>query len=311
MKTEADTEATNAIAAIDKVTEARISNQQALEAFEKENAKNTITESVDSTNLAMMPEGMAKVNAEAALDQLRYDNKVSSAKRELALLTTTEERRKEIGNQMALWEDEKRDTDLENEINVINEKTRVQQEYLGFLSGLTSVLGAISNKNKEWQKVQLVLEKGAAIASVVVNANRAILAREVAHRAIPSLDPKASVFGFPKPNAAKVLDKGLKAKDIAKIKVGAGLSIAAITAAGISQASSISNSGGGGSSGGGGAASQSVQPPDFNIIGSTGTNQLADAIGSTTQQPIKAYVVSSEVTSAQELDRNIEESASI
>ena len=76
--------------------------------------------------------------------------------------------------------------------------------------------------------------------------------------------------------------------------------------------SSISNSGGGGASGGvGGGAAPSVQPPDFNIVGSTGVNQLADAIGGTTQQPIKAYVVSSEVTSAQELDRNIVESASI
>ena len=65
---------------------------------------------------------------------------------------------------------------------------------------------------------------------------------------------------------------------------------------------------GGGSSGGG---MPPVQAPDFNIIGSTGTNQLADAIGGTTQQPIKAYVVSGEVTSAQELDRNIVESASI
>ena len=62
---------------------------------------------------------------------------------------------------------------------------------------------------------------------------------------------------------------------------------------------------------GGGTGAASVQPPDFNIIGSTGTNQLAEAIGSTTQEPIKAYVVSGEVTSAQELDRNIEESASI
>ena len=310
-KTEADIEATNAIAAIKKVTKARISNQQELEDFEKKNAEAAITESGDATNLAMMPEGMAKVEAEAALDQLRYDNKVLAAERELELLTTTDERRREIGNQMALWQDEKRATDLENEINVVNEKTRVQQEYISFLSGLTSVLGAISNKNKEWQKVQLALEKGAAIASVVVNANRAILAREAAYRAIPSLDPKASVFGFPKPNAAKALDKGLKTKDIATIKVGAGLSIAAITAAGISQASSISNSGGGGASGGGGGAALSVQPPDFNIVGSTGVNQLAEAIGSTTQQPIKAYVVSGEVTSAQELDRNIEESASI
>ena len=310
MKTEADTEATNAIAAIKKVTEARIFNQQKLDDFEKLKAGMSIAESGASTDLAMMPEGMAKVKAEAALDQLRYDNKVAAAESDLELVTTTEERRKEILTEMALWQDEKRATDLENDINVINEKTRIQQEYIGFLSGLTSVLGAISNKNKEWQKVQLVLEKGAAIASVVVNANRAILAREAAHRAIPSLDPKASAFGFPKPNAAKALDKGLKTKDIAKIKVGAGLSIASITAAGISQASSISNSGGGGSSGGGGGG-QSVQPPDFNIIGSTGTNQLADAIGSTTQQPIKAYVVSGEVTSAQELDRNIEESASI
>ena len=310
MKTEADTEATNAIAAIDKVTKARISNQQKLDDLEKLKAGMSIAESGASTDLAMMPEGMAKVKAEAALDQLRYDNKVAAAESDLELVTTTEERRKEILTQMALWQDEKRATDLENDINVINEKTRIQQEYIGFLSGLTSVLGAISNKNKEWQKVQLVLEKGAAIASVVVNANRAILAREAAHRAIPSLDPKASAFGFPKPNAAKLLDKGLKTKDIAKIKVGAGLSIASITAAGISQASSISNSGGGGSSGGGGGG-QSVQPPDFNIIGSTGANQLADAIGGTTQQPIKAYVVSGEVTSAQELDRNIEESASL
>ena len=127
----------NAIAAIKKVTKARISNQQELEDFEKKNAEAAITESGDATNLAMMPEGMAKVEAEAALDQLRYDNKVLAAERELELLTTTDERRREIENQMALWQDEKRATDLENEINVINEKQRVQEEYLGFMSGLS------------------------------------------------------------------------------------------------------------------------------------------------------------------------------
>ena len=163
MKAEADTEATNAIAAIKKVTQARISNQQDLEDFEKKNAEAAITESGDATNLAMMPEGMAKVEAEAALDQLRYDNKVLAAERELELLTTTDERRREIENQMALWQDEKRATDLENEINVINEKQRVQEEYLGFMSGLSSILAGISNKNKEWQKASLILEKSIAI----------------------------------------------------------------------------------------------------------------------------------------------------
>ncbi len=52
-------------------------------------------------------------------------------------------------------------------------------------------------------------------------------------------------------------------------------------------------------------------PPAFNIVGASGTNQLASAIGGQTQQPIQAFVVSSEVTSAQELDRNIIDDASI
>ncbi len=51
--------------------------------------------------------------------------------------------------------------------------------------------------------------------------------------------------------------------------------------------------------------------PSFNVIGATGTSQLADAIGGQTQEPVKAYVVSNDVTSAQSLDRNIVEEASI
>lgn len=54
-----------------------------------------------------------------------------------------------------------------------------------------------------------------------------------------------------------------------------------------------------------------IQAPSFNIVGSSETNQLAEAIGSQSQQPIKAYVVSNDVTTAQSLDRNIVESASL
>ena len=86
---------------------------------------------------------------------------------------------------------------------------------------------------------------------------------------------------------------------------------AAITKGALTVKNIIAEKKPGAGSSGGGSSMPPVQPPDFNIIGSTGTNQLADAIGGTTQQPIKAYVVSSEVTSAQELDRNIVESASI
>jgi hypothetical protein len=52
-------------------------------------------------------------------------------------------------------------------------------------------------------------------------------------------------------------------------------------------------------------------PPAFNIVGASGTNQLASAIGEQSQQPVQAFVVSSEVTTAQELDRNIIDEATI
>jgi len=44
--------------------------------------------------------------------------------------------------------------------------------------------------------------------------------------------------------------------------------------------------------------------PNFNIVGASGTNQLATSIGSMFETPIKAYVVSGEVSSAQSMDRN-------
>lgn len=64
-------------------------------------------------------------------------------------------------------------------------------------------------------------------------------------------------------------------------------------------------SGGGASAGsdGGGGGAQAPQA-NFNIVGSSGTNQLAQSINNKQNQPIQAYVVGSQVTSQQALDRN-------
>jgi len=59
-------------------------------------------------------------------------------------------------------------------------------------------------------------------------------------------------------------------------------------------------SGGGGNSAPDATAGTNVSAPQFNTIGSSGINQLAQL----QQQPVQAYVVSGEVTSAQALDRN-------
>ena len=55
----------------------------------------------------------------------------------------------------------------------------------------------------------------------------------------------------------------------------------------------------------------SSQPPAFNIVGASGTNQLAETIAGQNERPIKAFVTSQDVTTAQSLERNIVEGASI
>ena len=67
------------------------------------------------------------------------------------------------------------------------------------------------------------------------------------------------------------------------------------------------------SGGGGGGSVPSIPstPPVFNVVGQSNTNQLADAIGGQSKQPTRAYVVSGDVTNAQEMDRNIIQGASI
>ena len=75
----------------------------------------------------------------------------------------------------------------------------------------------------------------------------------------------------------------------------------------------LSGGGGGGGAavtGGGGAAPAAA--PSFNVVGNSGVNQLAETMqGRSAQAPIQAYVVAQNVTSAQSLNRNIVNNASL
>jgi hypothetical protein len=51
--------------------------------------------------------------------------------------------------------------------------------------------------------------------------------------------------------------------------------------------------------------------PDFNTVGSSGINQLAETIQGQLQRPVKTYVVAGEVSTAQALERNIIREAGI
>jgi hypothetical protein len=72
-------------------------------------------------------------------------------------------------------------------------------------------------------------------------------------------------------------------------------------------------SGGGGGSAPSGSAGMGSGPsaPQFNVVGSSSTSQLAQTIGTQQNTPVQAYVVSNDVTTAQALNRNIIRGASL
>lgn len=68
----------------------------------------------------------------------------------------------------------------------------------------------------------------------------------------------------------------------------------------------------GGGGGGSAPAAEAPRAPTFNVVGTSpaSANQIANTIGKD-QPPVKAYVVSNDVTTAQSLERNIVSSASL
>jgi hypothetical protein len=92
--------------------------------------------------------------------------------------------------------------------------------------------------------------------------------------------------------------------------IQAGLA-AGFAAVNVAKIKSTPSGGGGASGGGSGGGAPASAPPAFNIVGEAPENQLATALGENEQKPVKAFVTSGDVTSAQALDRNIVENASI
>jgi len=172
-----------------------------------------------------------------------------------------------------------------------------------------NILQQFAGKNKAVALGILAVQKGLAIADIVVNAAKSIGGQAAGYaladaNALATLGPIAG-------SAFVLKNKLLLAKGIATTKIGAATSIASIVAAGISGAKSITAGGTGGGGGEGGGGPTTMNAPSFNVVGASATNQIAQTIAQQQQQPIKAYVVANDVTTQQSLDRNIVSSASI
>ena len=182
--------------------------------------------------------------------------------------------------------------DKEKEINA---QLKMEEEKIALLSGFSNLLGAIAGENKDMQIAAVIVSQAASIAQIVSNTSAA--------------------------NARALLELGpiVGAAAATRQSIQAGISIASTVAAGVKAIQQIrsAESGGGISAGsatisaGGGGGGVPSAPPAINIVGQSPTSQLADVISSQTQQPVRAYVVSNDVTTAQGLERNIVDGATI
>ncbi len=189
-----------------------------------------------------------------------------------------------IDNEIAL-EKKKSDELINIAQNEAQTKENIQQAYIENIMRLGQGLRQIAGENKELAIAGILLEQSAAVASIALNAQKNFVKNG------GSTSPLAYI--------------GL-AGDVA-----AGL--AAVTAAtkGIQDIRSGNASSSSMSFGNPQMTSSYSTSPRFNVVGSSGINQVVEGISRQNNQPIKAYVVSKDVTTAQSLDRNIISSASM
>ena len=209
--------------------------------------------------------------------------------------------RAELQTQFYALQDELRQNDLEREISSIEAKKNVNMEYVGFAEQTGSLLEKLGNRSKALANVALAVEKGAAIAKVIVSAQASIAAKTASANAIPAFLPP---FGTPNPSFL-VAQAEAKASNT-RTKISAALSIANILASLIGKKGAPKDTSGGG----GGRGSVQIQAPDFNIVGASQTSQLAQAVTEQQAKPVKAFVVGKDISTQQELDRNITNTAS-
>ena len=127
--------------------------------------------------------------------------------------------------------------------------------------------------------------KAAAIAQSTINAYQGVTEVWKTPSTLP--EPFATISRIT--STATVLASALKAVDVIKSQ----------------KLPSFAKGGGVSSAGGGG-----VQAPAFNVVGTSGVNQLAETLNQD-QQPLQAFVVGNEVTTQQAMDRNIVQTATI
>ena len=296
--------------------EEKITNQEIaaarlrLQAQQAENALGKSTKE-DKEKAAQLEANLIQLETARLTKQKEVTSQIIAFKaEEAAALEAIESEKaakeKERADQKELEDKERNQRILEEQKRVNEElaqaEVNLQEAKANAIQGGLQIISQLAGKNKALSAGLLVVEKGLAIAQVITNASKAIAAAKANLAATPA------VIGTI-PNPLYIKQAVATAKGILSTKLSAATSIATIAAQAIPGLGG--GAGGGGSAGGLGGGGGDSQAPSFNVVGATETSQLADAIGGQTQQPVKAFVVANDVTTAQSLENNIVEGATL
>ena len=219
----------------------------------------------------------------AAIDASIADAKKATEDRITADAEAAAQFRAEIyawETQKALEEDAKKE---ENRKKSIEAWKSMEEGGFQFINDLADLF---AGKDEESQRKAFNVKKAAGIAQATIDTYQAAAGAYKSQMTIPTPDaPVRAAIA-----AAFAVASGLaRVKAIASTKFEGG---------------GATGSGGGGST----PPAAASTPANFNIVGNSGTNQLLEGLNAS---PMKAYVVSGDVTSAQSLDRNKRQTASL
>lgn len=226
-------------------------------------------------SLVLTEEELAKLNVQSKADgellilKTNFDNKLLTEEQySLAREKLTEKTNAEIA---------KLDEDAKNKKQeLLNSQL---QAVKGGLTSIANISELFAGKSKASQKRAFNIQKATNIASATIDTFTSAQAAFKSVAGIPIVGPILA----PLASAGAIAMGLINIKKIKESQFEGGTTPSA-------------SDGGGADIGSGGA----TQAPQFNVVGNNGMNQLAQL----QQKPVQAFVVSSEMTSAQALERN-------
>ena len=273
---------------------------QRFEDLAEQNYQNTLTEQEKEIvlvndkyfELETLAAGNKDALAEIEVAKMNELNDINLKYQDLDYKQKEEARAKEKAAQ------DKADADrIEAEKAVAETLKQVRNADFNNIQAGINLVANLFEGNKKVQAAALVAQNAVAIAKTIIETKASNQAARASGTALSIATGGASVA------AAEAL--------ILRNNIGAGISIAAIVAATGKGLSALKaggySSGGGNISDSGGGTGSGVMSANFNVVGNSGFNQLAQL----QQTPTKAYVVSGDMTTAQALDRNRIENATL